>query len=261
MKIRVPLIYVVVFLAQLAFMVSNADAAPRAFAQRFTTNTKGDITIVGNTSLVCSVTGTNGAQCASAQSGGATSVAPTNNSFTMVNADVDADATTFNSSTAGLAMPAGSTVLFAGLYWTGTGTAANRNTVLFKPAGTAAYQPLTATTLDDSGVATVYYQGFVNVTSQVATGGNGIYTVANIQTTTGATNLVAGWSLVVIYGNATLPTRNLSIYDGYQRVAGAGQVDIVVSGFITPPFGAVNTSIGTVAIDGDRTSTEGAAGL
>lgn len=247
--------------AVLMSVISAVDAAPRTFAQRYTTNAKGDITIVGNTLMTCSTTGTNGGQCVTAQTGGSPTVAPTNNSFTMINVDVDADATTFNSSTAGLAMPTGSTVLFAGLYWTGTSTVASRNTVLFKVPGAATYQSLTATTLDDSGVATVYYQGFVNVTTQVAAAGNGTYTVANVQTSVNAANLVAGWSLVVVYGNATLPTRNMSVYDGYVRVSGASQVDINVSGFVTPPFGAVNTTIGTVAIDGDRTSTEGTAGL
>jgi uncharacterized repeat protein (TIGR01451 family) len=248
-------------LAVLMSVITAVEGAPRTFAQRFTANAAGDITIVGNTLLTCSPTGTNGAQCAAAQTSGATTVSPTNNSFTMVNVDVDADATTFNSSTAGLNMPVGSSVLFAGLYWTGTGTAANRNTVLFKTPGAAAYQSLTATALDDSGVAIIYYQGFVNVTTQVAAAGNGVYTVANVQTTVNNINFVAGWSLVVVYSNSTLPTRNLSVYDGYVRVSGASQVDINVSGFITPPFGAVNTTIGTVAIDGDRTSTEGVAGL
>lgn len=248
-------------LVLLMSVMATTEAAPRAFAQRYTTNAKGDITVVGNTLLTCSTTGTNGAQCATARSGGTPTVAPTNNSFTMINVDADTDATTFNSSTAGLAMPAGSSVLFAGLYWTGTSTVASRNTVLFKVPGAATYQSLTATTLDDSGVATIYYQGFVNVTTQVAAAGNGTYTVANVQTSVNATNLVAGWSLVVVYGNATLPTRNMSVYDGYVRVSGASQVDINVSGFVTPPTGPVTTTIGTVAIDGDRTSTEGTAGL
>jgi uncharacterized repeat protein (TIGR01451 family) len=261
MRIRIKYFAILLAIFQLLLAASMVEAATRTFAQRYTTNTKGEITIIGNTLLTCSTTGTNGGQCANAQTGAATSVGPTNNSFTMINVDTDADATTFNSSTAGLTMPSGSSVLFAGLYWTGTSTAANRNTVLFKRPGAAAYQALTASTLDDSGTAIVYYQGFVDVTAQVATGGNGTYTVANVQTTVNNTNLVAGWSLVVVYGNSTLPTRNLSVYDGYQRVAGASQVDITISGFITPPFGAVNTTIGTVAIDGDRTSTEGTAGL
>jgi uncharacterized repeat protein (TIGR01451 family) len=261
MKSRNALSFAVCLVVFLMSVIAAVEAAPRTFAQRYTTNAKGDITIVGNTLMTCSTTGTNGGQCATARSGGTPTVAPTNNSFTMINVDVDADATTFNSSTAGLAMPASSSVLFAGLYWTGTSTAASRNTVLFKVPGAAAYQSLTATTLDDSGVATIYYQGFVNVTTQVAAAGNGTYTVANVQTSVNATNLVAGWSLVVVYGNATLPTRNMSVYDGYVRVSGASQVDINVSGFVTPPFGAVNTTIGTVAIDGDRTSTEGTAGL
>lgn len=40
-----------------------------------------------------------------------------NNDFTMTYVDVDTDPSTFNSSDSDLVLPAGSEVLFAGLYW------------------------------------------------------------------------------------------------------------------------------------------------
>jgi hypothetical protein len=48
---------------QFVLAVSIAEAATRTFAQRYTTNAKGDIAIIGNTLLVCSTTGTNGGHC------------------------------------------------------------------------------------------------------------------------------------------------------------------------------------------------------
>jgi uncharacterized repeat protein (TIGR01451 family) len=238
---------------------SSASHAQRTFAQRYTTNAPGDIVLVGNTLTTCnSTSGNNFGQCANAQSGSATTVSPLNNSFTIVNIDIDGDGTTFNSSSANLNLPGGSTVLFAGLYWGGNSNNAARNQIRFRtPAG--AYTTITASQLDNVGNQ---YQGFANVTSQVATGGNGTYFGANVQTAVNTTGSYAGWSLVVVYQNSALPTRNLVVYDGYQRVqSSAPTVDINLSGFVTPATGTVASRIGTVAYEGDRSSTEGTAGL
>ena len=238
----------------------EASAQVRTFAQRFTTNAKGDIAFVSNSLLTCSSAAgaTNAAQCAGVQTGG-TGVTPTNNNFSMINIDVDSDPATFNSSSATLAMPAGSNVLWAGLYWAANSSATNRNQMSFKVAGSSTYQTITASQVDSVNPS---YQAFANVTALVAAANNGVYWGANVQANLGANN-DAGWTIVVVYGNSTLPTRNLTVYDGYQRVSAGGlnQVDIALSGFITPPFGPVKTTIGTIAYDGDRTSTEGTAGL
>ncbi|GIW33200.1 MAG: hypothetical protein KatS3mg072_0533 [Meiothermus sp.] len=41
----------------------------RNFTSRYSTNTTGDIVLIGNTLMTCSPTGTNGGQCASARNG------------------------------------------------------------------------------------------------------------------------------------------------------------------------------------------------
>ncbi len=240
-----------------------ADAsAQRAFAARYSTNAKGDIAIAGNTVMRCNDTaGSNFANCANTLAGISTATAPINNNFTMINVDVDSDPTTFNSSSSRLSMLPGSTVLFAALYWAADSGLATRNTVKLQQPGATGYTTITASQID--GIGTVY-QAFADVTAIVAAAGNGVYTAANVQSTSGATNVYGGWSLVVAYSNPASPTRNLAVYDGYQRVNSAtvgGGINISLSGFITPPFGAVNTTIGTVAYDGDRTSTEGTSGL
>lgn len=61
----------------------------------------------------------------------------------MVQIDIDGDASTFNSSSANFSLPAGATVLFAGVFWGASSSAAARNQIKFK-AGAGAYNNLTA---------------------------------------------------------------------------------------------------------------------
>jgi uncharacterized repeat protein (TIGR01451 family) len=238
-----------------------AAAVQRNLAPRFTLNAAGDITIASSINVHCStVTGATGAaECPNVRNGLGNR---TNNQHTAVNIDVDADASTFNSSQARLILPAGATVAFAGLYWAGDSSAATRNQVRLATPASAAYTTVTATQTDDSAAAGAgqEYQSFADVTSIVSLAGAGTYTVANI-TTTLATNSYGGWSLVVVYRSAAEPTRNMVVYDGYRRVSGAAFVDISLSGFTTPPFGTVTSKLGVIGYDGDRGQTEGTAGL
>jgi hypothetical protein len=233
-------------------LVSCSVLAQTTFSNRFSTNAKGDIVFVSNASMTCSTAAgaANGGVCASYQNNGVAG-GGTNNSFTMTYIDIDSDATTFNSTSAQLNMQAGSSVLWAGLYWAGDSTVAARANVKIKGPNAVTYTDLTATQITGTGTV---YQGFVDVTNYVAAQGNGNFTVANIQSNNNAVNVYAGWTIVVAYQNAALPTRNLVVYDGYQRVAGNGGVNVSLSGFLTPPLGPVTTRIGTIAYDGDRGS-------
>ncbi len=229
--------------------------AQRSFARRFPApaaaplTTRGDIVLIGNTNLTCPA----GATCTTAQNGGT----GRNNDFVMIAVDVDADGTTTNSSTATLAMPAGSTVLFAGLYWTGqNGNAAARGSVRFQTPASGGYVTVAATTTDVIGTA---YQSFADVTAQVAAGGNGAYTAANVALTA-ASGQWAGWTLVVAYQNPTGTLRNLSVFDGFQLADATNPtIDVSVSGFITPPSGPVNSNVGLVTYDGDRGQNDAGA--
>ena len=196
----------------------------RAFSNRFSVNQTGDIRLIGNTVETCSPSGVNGAACSNGQAGSGGTV--NNNDFTMIMVDVDGDGTTFNSSTADLNLAAGSTVLFAGLYWgadvsAGVGGAAAPNSALrnqvrlSRPDG--ASSTVTATQVDVSGTI---YQSFADVTSLVEAAGNGAYTVANLQAGTGA-NHYGGWSLVVAYQDPAEPLRNLTVNDGFAVVTAA----------------------------------------
>jgi uncharacterized repeat protein (TIGR01451 family) len=230
-------------LMALGLAVAPASAQiVRNFTPRFTTNDRGDIALIGNTLMSCSGAG----QCNNARAGNGSPNNQDDNDFNMQYVDVDALGSTFCSSAAVLSLPAGSTVLWAGLYWGGSSANAARNQAqLSTPV--AANQAITATQLDASGND---YQGYRDVTALVTAGGNGTYMVANVQSTPNTTNMYAGWALVVAYRLASLPQRNIVAWDGYANVSGA-TVSIPVSGFVTPPGGTVNTRMGVVAYEGD----------
>ncbi len=130
----------------IGLVLPTTSWADRAFTTpRFSTNVAGNITIAAAPLMTCSTSGTNGSACAAARNedasdgpaGSNTIDALNNNNYTMVGVDTDGDAaTTVNSSTATLALPAGATVLFAGLYW-GADDSAGNNGGAPPPAGTA----------------------------------------------------------------------------------------------------------------------------
>lgn len=237
-------------LARLMLLLSVLFAghahADRNFSLRFLANTEGDLVLIGNMNLHCP--NPPSANCTSARAGGNFS----NNGFSMGYVDADADSGTFNSSSADLAIPPGSTVLFAGLYWHGRSRNAARGQVLFRTPGAFGYALLNATVIDEQGTADPArpYQGFRDVTAQVAAAGSGTYWLANIQATQD-TGFEAGWSLVVVYSNIALPLRNFAVYDGF-LLASNSTVTIPVGGFLTPLSGPIVTRLGVVVYDGDQ---------
>jgi hypothetical protein len=231
--------------------------ADRTFAPRYAATDRGSIALAGNTVLTCS--GSSSA-CRNARDGVAG--ASGNDDLSMAYVDVDGSSATFDSSRATLTLPPGATVLFAGLYWGGDTSAgasgaaapnaAQRNIVrLTTPAAGA--QTITAATVDTDAAAATRYQGFANVTPQVAVGGSGTYTVANVQTGTGI-NRYGGWGLVVAYRLGSEPVRRLLVNDGFLALGAMTRpvVDVPFSGFLTPASGTVRARLGAIAYEGDR---------
>jgi len=239
-------------------------SADRSFTpSRFTTNDTGSITMIANTLETCPVDAAGQTACSNAQAG-AVGATLNNNDWVMRRVDQDGDpATTLDSSSASLSLPAGATVLFAGLYFGAVTTAGTsgqgianpslRNTVKLKVPGASSYQTLTAPVLDlSSSSLDGRYQGFVDVTSQVSAAGSGTYSVGDVQEATGK-DRYGGWAIVVAYHDATQPLRNLTVFDGLQSVVqGTAGVKIPLDGFLTPPAGQVQTTLGVVAYEGDR---------
>ncbi|MBW8311506.1 MAG: tandem-95 repeat protein [Rhizobium sp.] len=235
-------------------VLAEASSTIRSFDQRYQFTGRADSTLVGNQLLNCSAAASG---CTSARNG-----TGNNNNFNMGYVDVDADGATFNSSTATLSLPAGSTVLRAYLYWgadtsggsggTAAPTPANRGQVRLSAAG-GGYTTVSATTIDATGNR---YSGIADVTALVVAAGNGAYAVANVQAGTGQ-DRYAGWGLVVIYANASLPLRSLTLFDGSLNINASAPNSITtpVSGFRTPSTGAVDARIGLIAFEGDNNFT------
>lgn len=245
-----------------ALLAPAAAFADRNFTPRFSENVPGgDIAIAANTLMTCSAADPD---CAAAQDGTATGGAANNNNHDMEYVDVDADPSTFSSSSATLDLPPGARVLFAGLYYggrtsagTGGSPAPNadaRGMVRFRPPGAPSYEALSGA-VDDSDSVSAAYQGFVDVTQQVAVAGPGAYTVADVQAGTGQ-DRYSGWALVVAYRDDVPPPRNLTVFDGLRSVSQAQPaVTMNPSGFETPETGEVNTRMGFVVYEGDRGSS------
>jgi hypothetical protein len=256
LTLRLGLAVICVF-AACGALLAPAAMANRAFTPRFAQMARGDVTLAANTIMTCP----SSAACTSGRAGTGGSI--NNQDFVMTYVDVDSDATTFDSSSANLTLPSGSTVLFAGLYWGadttagGSGAAAPspaaRNTVKLKVPGGATYSNVTASVLDTDSASTSRYQGFANVTSQVQAAGVGTYTVANVQAGTG-TDRYGGWSLVVAYLDSAEEVNWVSVYDGFESTGfggSASSTDVVLNGFQTPASGTVAARFGMVSYEGE----------
>jgi hypothetical protein len=230
------------------------------FATQFATSARGGVATAANTLMTCPEAAAN---CLESRAGTATGAALNNNAYAMERVDIDGDLSTFDSSTAALALPAGATVQFAGLYYgartskgTGGEAAGNipaRGTVLLRTPGSLAYSTLAAAVSDSTAVAGAY-TGFVDVTAQVAAAGSGEYTVANVQSGTGE-DRYAGWSLIVAYSDPASPPRSIRVFSGLASiVASEAPLLIPVAGLETPPAGTVSAGAGLVAYEGDRGS-------
>lgn len=123
------------------------------------------------------------------------------------------------SSTANVAIPAGSTVVAVYLYWAGSGTVDNTVT-LARPSGGSVN--LTAdntytSTYPYNGDNLAYFGGFDDITAQWR--GNGTYGVSNLTVDVDAPycaveGVAKGWSMFVIYSNPTFPIRRIQLRHG-----------------------------------------------
>ncbi|QHW34647.1 DUF11 domain-containing protein [Paenibacillus rhizovicinus] len=174
-----------------------------------------------------------------------------------------------NNSSAILTMPAGSNVIYAELIWGGTYivpgvnlTAAINNPVTFTlPTGSSSSMspdPVTSNVFDLGNGSNAYMRSAI-VTSLVAAAGAGTYTVGGVvgtNTVTDPTTNHAGWTLCVIYNNATLPFRNISLRVGGVLVtADSPPVSTTITGFATPLSGALSGRAQFSAQEGDATRT------
>jgi gliding motility-associated-like protein len=226
------------------------------FTIRYQTTQKGGIRYISNTATTCT-----GGGCGAGRSEVPPAGTSTDNGFTAAYVDIDADGTTFMSSSDSLALATCSQISWAGLYWGGENTTggsnyATRNQVKLK-TNNGAYVSLTADALQDNAVGFNTYHCFKDITTIVQAGGtNARYTLANVAVRVGNTNVFGGWSIVVVYKNDLQPMRNLTVFNGLSNVSGSNPItDITVNGFLTPLSGPVTFEVGDLTYDGDRSST------
>jgi hypothetical protein len=103
------------------------------------------------------------------------------------------------------------------------------------------------------------YAPIPQLIGKAATLVNGWITGANIKAYTGTDDSGLGnygaWTLVVVYSDPNSTLKNISVFDGYKKVAnqtGYQTVTVPVSGFITPSSGDVHSSLGLFVGEGDK---------
>ncbi|HEX4404121.1 MAG TPA: isopeptide-forming domain-containing fimbrial protein, partial [Polyangia bacterium] len=259
-------------------IVTAGLAAPRAAhasTLRYQVNQNGDFVLIGNTlGLDCGagvpapVVGTVGTAGAGTCGTNTTDTAPdvywrSNDTNDGANADNTITAAQARS-TAILSIPAGASITYARLYWSGVSATADTAVVLDR-IGTGAFSATispTATpavTVDTfsatSSSALTYYEATADVTSIVQTNGPGQYRVSGVD----GINLInlnndtvyIGWSMVVVYSLASDPPRNLTVFDGLDLINSQGApVTDTITGFLVPNAG-FDAKLGVVTYEGD----------
>ncbi len=171
--------------------------------------------------------------------------------WSMVAYDGDNDGTTTASSGVTLALPAGASVRWAGLYWSGAWTGATAETIKLRAPGAATYQTITADRVDVTPSAQYKaFQSYTDVTALVQAGGAGSWWAADPQVLTG-TGKYAGWSLVVVADNPGSPVDQVAVFDGMQTVDDStGPLSFQVA-----PRPSGPARIGSVVWEGDMGAT------
>lgn len=158
--------------------------------------------------------------------------------------------TILSSSAANLNLTIADTIQKAYLYWAGCGTGdfdIKLNQIDITAERTFAYQRII------NGVPFDYFSAFTDVTNQIISTGNGIYTFSDLDVSsflqtyfTNKTNF-AGWAIIIIYKNDTLPLNQVNIYDGLQGVP--DELSITLSSLNV--IDEVGAKIGFLAWEGD----------
>ena len=263
----------ILLLGVLCLSINAFGQVQQGFTPRFSDVVNGDfITIANNTvsnTATGSYTGTND-----------------NHDFTTVFVDIDADPTTFNSSSANFTNPSPSssclTIRKAYLYWvaadkeyngsTGNGGSEpiwNFNEVKLMLPGSGTYNTIAADEVIYQGRASHFvndpYVCVKDITTDVQALASpyGTFQVANVKGTEGTlrehggaggiTGTSGGWQIVFVYESPELVSRNITLFDGYANVTlSQNQFNVDFNGFQTVSNGAVNSNLLIGSLEGDR---------
>jgi hypothetical protein len=232
----------------------------RNFTQRTQYSLFGDVEVIGNT-VLC-ILDSNG-QC----------VEPSNSDS---NADTNLKKAPQSYST--LTIPTNAVVEYARIYWQGRKAATTSDESWNETSKTAAgkikirkgssgvFTELSADIKDfDSALSNNYvgtYSAGADASSIVDSSDVYYIDTSSFYTSTGETNQLSpddglgnygAWVLVVVYSDPNeMEAKNITIFDGYKTVVSGDEIDISVSGFLTPKSGEVDSKTYVFAAEGDK---------
>ncbi len=136
----------------------------------------------------------------------------------------------------------------------------DKRIVYIKHSSESTYQPITANTNDiyfPSNTDGNMYSAYAEVTDYVKTHGVGNYFIADMalrEGDGGGTGFYGGWGMVVVYSNAKMNWRDITIFDGHAYVQGSTTTsyELPITGFNTVQHGNVHMKLGVIAGEGDR---------
>jgi uncharacterized repeat protein (TIGR01451 family) len=250
-------------------VASPANAASlRTFSNTYSATLHGDIAAIGNANSTCSPSWTPATSCDT----NSQTVNNSNHGYGVL-IDTDGDASTTNSSSSTVSIPAGATIVQARLTWGATGDNTDDNgeaTVKLDTPAEAGinYHPVSATYASQCGgfSSDNANRGFAcsaDVTALAQAGGAGTYTVGGIeqrQSTfldsdgngTDSVDHWSGWGLYIVYSKPSEPLRRIVLSDGFQKVATATPTaSVSLTGFTAPASGTVTARLTYAVGEGD----------
>lgn len=136
------------------------------------------------------------------------------------------------------------------LYWAGSGDGdfqVNLNSESITPQRTFSF------IRTFNGVDFTYFSAFKDITTFIQNTGNGSYTLSNLDISpfealhsTRRTNF-AGWAILIIYRNTTLPLNQINVYDGLEGVPDELSITLTTLNVIDNN----NSKVGFLAWEGD----------
>ncbi len=265
-----------VALLLLAGTCFTAQAQFRTYTKVYSDNIKGGSVLFGNTLTHITNNGVGDTLKMNSNRANGNGTYGNDNSnirFVDVDGNSGAGAGTRNSSTADLALPAGTnTIKLARLYWGARVKKSDFDITLdtfqrikLRFGTTGVYTEYRAAQLDKTTTgsgnsALSSYQAYTDVTAFVQANGAGTYTAGNVAGSTGSSisgGSYAGWCIVVVYENLTQSAYNsVRVYDGFQQVFANGSplISSVTLTGLNVPSGALDmreAKMGAMVWEGD----------
>ncbi|MFC6877624.1 hypothetical protein ACFQFB_10910, partial [Flavobacterium myungsuense] len=140
----------------------------------------------------------------------------------------------------------------------------DKRVISLKGPNSSAYTQFTANASDiyypTGGTNDDIFTAYKEITTYVKQNGIGEYFAADIallEGNPGGTGYSGGWGIIVVYENAKMKYRDVTIFDGYAYVqaGNASGFDLDVAGFNTVQTGDVGVKLGLMASEGDVSFT------